>query len=191
MATATSPTDFAGKTFDITFASGAPSGPWVKVGPRWYSVESLIGQTFSLTMATVSFPAYITDQIPAWTITDGDCYEDTRAAGTWGAGCKVGIVTDGLNVSILGSGSVDGGGPPASVYGCSWGVGGTATQRRIVGALCVQFDANWFDCFEVSGSTGTGPLAPFKTATSGLGDNVNTGWDSYWGSGGDLTIAVS
>jgi hypothetical protein len=189
-ASASAPTDFGDKTLDITFASGVPSNPWA-LQTQYYSVESLIGQTFSLTLGTVTSPPYTTD-FPILTATHGDCYEDTRTAGSYGRGCKVGVVTDGFNVSIIGAGSRTGGGRSTIVYGCSDRVFGNPAQLRTSAGLVVQFDAHWFDAFAVSGSAGTGLLAPWKTKTTiDGGPNANTGWNSWWGSGGSLTIAVS
>jgi hypothetical protein len=195
VATSASPTDFTGKTFDITFASGAPSVPWIKVGTRYYSVESLIGQTFSVTLASATYPVYISSFPPSWmsssTPYSAACYSDTRTAGAHGKGCKVGVVSDGFSVGILAAGSLGDGGLPAIVYDCSVsGTGSSPAQARSTQALSLQFNADWFDAFASSGVVGTGPLAQCKTVNIGPGVNVNTGWDAAWGTGGDLTLYI-
>ena len=193
LATQDEPTDFRGANLTITF-SGGPAEPWALQSSQYFSVESLIDETFELALEEVAYlPAYVST-FPSGYGGDvhGDCYQDTRSAGSYGRGCKVAAITDGSLLSILASGSRTGGGPDF-VFGCSGAHGGEGGRagNATSAAFGVQFDSNWWECWNDSGVATTGYLPPWSTFELGLLTHINTGWNAYWGDAGTLAVEVS
>jgi hypothetical protein len=197
LATATAATDFTDAHFAVAFTSGEPPTQWRQIGTRYHSIESLSGQTIEVDL-TNTIPMHV--PASSFGLDQAGCYEDSRTAGSYGVGCSMTVAYGdtpayGKTIQVLASGSVKVGGSN-TLYGCA-DSGTTLARdfRRTYYALILSFHADWFDAFAVSGSVTTGGLPPFGTFAGpglvGTGNNYGTGWDTWWGGVGSLTIAVS